>query len=122
MEKDYFDDRSYQAIHNSLIKEGDVVVICTKEAQKYASTMEHLIRGIVVKKLTTVKKHPRGIKVRVAKIQDDRYPTQEEINFILQFYRENEYEIESEMTRLSEKFEKGRITYIISKDNKIIRG
>lgn len=122
MEKDHFHDRSYQAIHNALIKEGDIVVICTKESQKTATELSDLVRGIVVKKLTTVKKHPRGIKVRIARISDDRYPTQEEINFILQFYKENEYEIESEMTRLSEKFEKGRITYVVSKDNQIIRG
>ena len=27
MEKDHFDDRSYQAIHNSLLEPGDVVYV-----------------------------------------------------------------------------------------------
>ena len=59
MEKDYFDDRSYQAIHNSLLEPGDVVYICTKEAQTYATTISDLEKGIIVNKLTSVKKHPR---------------------------------------------------------------
>lgn len=59
MEKDYFDDRSYQAIHNSLLEPGDVVYICEKEAQKYAQNLEDLTKGVIVHKLTSVKKHPR---------------------------------------------------------------
>lgn len=59
MEKDHFDDRSYQAIHNSLLEPGDVVYICEKEAQTYATNIEHLTKGIIVNKLTSVKKHPR---------------------------------------------------------------
>ena len=60
MEKDYFDDRSYQAIFNCLIEPGDVAWICTKEKQKIAQTIEDLDKVIIVRKLTSVKKHPRG--------------------------------------------------------------
>lgn len=62
MEKDYFDDRSYQAIFNCLLEPGDVVYVCEKEAQKYATNITHLTKGIIVRKLTSVKKHPRGVK------------------------------------------------------------
>ena len=62
MEKDYFDDRSYQAIFNCLIEPGDVCMICTKEAQTYAKTVDDLERIIICKKLTSVKKHPRRNK------------------------------------------------------------
>lgn len=62
MEKDYFDDRSYQAIFNCLIEPGDVAWICTKEKQKIAQTIEDLDKVIIVRKLTSVKKHPRGVK------------------------------------------------------------
>lgn len=122
MEKDYFDDRSYQAIHNSLLEPGDVVYICTKEAQKYATNIEHLEKGIIVNKLTSVKKHPRGIKVRIYPIKEGRYPTEEEIARVLRYYEKNKDEIESEMTPMILKFRKGRVTYVVGKDDKIIKG
>ena len=122
MEKDYFDDRSYQAIHNSLLEPGDVVYICTKEAQKYATNIEHLEKGIIVNKLTSVKKHPRGIKVRIYPIKEGRYPTEEEIAKVLRYYEKNKDEIESEMTPMILKFRKGRVTYVVGKDDKIIKG
>ena len=96
--------------------------ICEKEAQKYATNIEHLTKGIIVNKLTSVKKHPRGIKVRIFPIKEGRYPTQEEIAKVLRFYKENEFEIESEMTPMILKFRKGRVTYVVSKDDKIIKG
>lgn len=64
MEKDYFDDRSYQAIHNCLLEPGDVCYVCEKHMQKEinSSDISKLTKGIIVRKLTSVKKHPRGVK------------------------------------------------------------
>ena len=62
------------------------------------------------------------IKVRIFPIKEGRYPTQEEIAKVLRFYKENEFEIESEMTPMILKFRKGRVTYVVSKDDKIIKG
>ena len=96
--------------------------ICTKEAQKYATNIEHLEKGIIVNKLTSVKKHPRGIKVRIYPIKEGRYPTEEEIARVLRYYEKNKDEIESEMTPMILKFRKGRVTYVVGKDDKIIKG
>lgn len=38
MEKDYFDDRSYQAIHNCLLEPGDVVFVWKSMRKAYANT------------------------------------------------------------------------------------
>lgn len=62
------------------------------------------------------------VKVRIFPIKEGRYPTQEEIAKVLRFYKENEFEIESEMTPMILKFRKGRVTYVVSKDDKIIKG
>lgn len=124
MEKDYFDDRSYQAIHNSLLEPGDVVYVCEKHMQRQinSSDIKMLTKGIIVSKLTSVKKHPRGIKVRIYPIKEGRYPTDEEIARVLRYYEKNKDEIESEMTPMILKFRKGRVTYVVGKDNKIIKG
>ena len=122
MEKDYFDDRSYQAIFNCLLEPGDVVYVCEKEAQKYATNITHLTKGIIVRKLTSVKKHPRGVKVRIFPILEGRYPTEEEIQKVLRYYEKYKDEIEEENGGRADKFKKGRVTYVVSKDNNIIRG
>ena len=96
--------------------------ICTKEAQKYATNIEHLEKGIIVNKLTSVKKHPRGIKVRIYPIKEGRYPTEEEIAKVLRYYEKNKDEIESEMTPMILKFRKGRVTYVVDKNNNLIKG
>ena len=96
--------------------------ICTKEAQKYATNIEHLEKGIIVNKLTSVKKHPRGIKVRIYPIKEGRYPTEEEIARVLRYYEKNKDEIESEMTPMILKFRKGRVTYVVDKNDNLIKG
>ena len=65
MEKDYFDDRSYQAIFNCLIELGDIAWICTKEKQPIAKTIDDLDKIIIVRKLTSVKQHPRTVGLRL---------------------------------------------------------
>lgn len=64
MEKDYFKDRSKESKIFSEINVGDTVYICEKYMQKYAKELDHLTRGIVIRKLTR-KNHPRGIKVEI---------------------------------------------------------
>lgn len=65
VEKDYFDDRSYQAIFNCLIELGDIAWICTKEKQPIAKTIDDLDKIIIVRKLTSVKKHPRTVGLKL---------------------------------------------------------
>lgn len=67
MEKDFFLDRSYASSYNNLLRMGDMVYICEKSAQKYAQTINHLTKGIIVRKLTSALYHPRGIKVEIQK-------------------------------------------------------
>ena len=62
------------------------------------------------------------IKVRIFPIKEGRYPTEKEIRKVLRFYAENEFEIESVMTPMILKFRKGRVTDVVSKDDKIIKG
>lgn len=61
MEKDHFDNRSYQSIFNCLLEPGDVVYVCEKHMQTQitSSDINMLTKGIIVRKLTSVKKHPR---------------------------------------------------------------
>ena len=63
MEKEYFHDRSEEANYYDSIHKGDVVLICEKHMQKIAHKKEDLTEGVVLKKLTNKKFHPRGIKV-----------------------------------------------------------
>lgn len=60
-----FDDHSYQAIFNCLIEPCDIAWICTKEKQPVAKTIEDLDKIIIVRKLTSVKKHPRTEGLRL---------------------------------------------------------
>lgn len=69
MEKDYFPDRSYQSQFYELISEGDTVYICEKHMQHVATNLDHLTKGIVLRKLTK-HDHPRGIKCEVAVINE----------------------------------------------------
>lgn len=62
MEKEYFKDRPDERTKVSIIKPGIYVIICLKDAQKYAKKLEHLTYG-KVKKVLTHHDHPRGIKV-----------------------------------------------------------
>lgn len=64
MEKDYFQDRSPDAVYYDAIHVGDLVFICEKQAQKYAKTIEDLTLIQVTKHLTSQKLHPRGQKVQ----------------------------------------------------------
>ena len=63
MEKDNFKDRTIETTKVSAIKNGMIVFICEKQAQKYASKMEDLTCVEVIDVLTR-HDHPRGIKVR----------------------------------------------------------
>ena len=67
MEKDYFLDRSYASTENYLLHIGDIVYICEKHMQKTAKNIEDLTKGKIVRKLTSNKTHPRGIKVEIQK-------------------------------------------------------
>lgn len=64
MEKDYFKDRPIEVTKIKHIKQGVHVLICTKDAQKYAKELADLSYGIIVRVLTK-KDHPRGIKVEI---------------------------------------------------------
>ena len=64
MEKDYFKDRPKEVTDIDYIKPGVHVLICTKEAQKYARELSDLTYGIVIRVLTR-NNHPRGIKVEI---------------------------------------------------------
>lgn len=62
------------------------------------------------------------IKVRIFPIKEGRYPTDDEIKKVLRFYEKNKDEIESEMTPMINMFRKGRVTYVVDKDNNLIKG
>ncbi|MBR9648389.1 DUF2196 domain-containing protein [Clostridium tyrobutyricum] len=64
MEKDHFKDRSLECKLINSINIGDTVYICEKSMQRYASKLEDLSLGIVVRKLTR-HDHPMGIKVEI---------------------------------------------------------
>ena len=51
-----------------------------------------------------------------------RYPTEEEIARVLRYYEKNKDEIESEMTPMILKFRKGRVTYVVDKNDNLIKG
>ena len=62
------------------------------------------------------------VKVRIFPILEGRYPTEEEIQKVLRYYEKYKDEIEEENGGRADKFKKGRVTYVVSKDDKIIRG
>lgn len=125
MEKDYFDNRSYQAIFNCLIEPGDVCYVCEKHMQKEinSSDINLLTKGIIVRKLTSVKKHDKGIKVMIFYIPHNKQPTQEEIQAVLRYYEKYKDEIDQEIPGTKfDKFRKGRITYLVSPQGQILYG
>lgn len=125
MEKDYFHDRSYQAIFNSLIEPGDVCFVCEKHMQTQitSSDINMLTKGIIVRKLTSVKKHPRGVKVMIFYIPHDKNPTQEEIEIVLKYYNKYKDEIDQEIAGTKyDKFRKGRVTYLVNSQGQILYG
>lgn len=125
MEKDYFPDRSYQAIFNCLIEPGDVCFVCEKHMQKQitSSDINMLTKGIIVRKLTSVKKHPRGVKVMIFYIPHDKNPTQEEIEIVLKYYNKYKDEIDQEIPGTKyDKFRKGRVTYLVNAQGQILYG
>lgn len=123
MEKDYFDDRSYQAIFNCLLEPGDIAWICTKEKQPIAKTIDDLDKVIIVRKLTSVKKHLRGVKIMGFKLRRDYLPTQKEIETVLRYYEKYKDEIDQEIPGTKfDKFIKGRVTYLVSPDGQILYG
>lgn len=65
MEKDYFRDRPIESTIFDGIRVGDEVLICEKDAQKYAKEISDLTYGTVIEKLTK-HNHPRGIKVKIS--------------------------------------------------------
>lgn len=125
MEKDYFDDRSYQAIHNCLLEPGDVCYVCEKHMQKEinSSDISKLTKGIIVRKLTSVKKHPRGVKVMIFYIPHSKHPSEKEIQTVLEFYEKNKEEIDLEIPgTLYDYFRKGRVTYLVNSEGYILYG
>lgn len=60
--------------------------------------------------------------MRIFPIKEYRYPTDEEIRKVLRFYEKNKDEIESEMTPMINMLRKGRVTYVVDKDNNLIKG
>ena len=62
------------------------------------------------------------INIRIFSIKEGRYPTDEEIRKVLRLYEKNKDEIESEMTPMINIFRKGRVTYVVDKDNNLIKG
>lgn len=66
MEKHHFKDRSEESTKFDEIFVGEPVLICEKEMQQTAKTIDDLTMGYVMKKLTK-RDHPRGIKVMIQK-------------------------------------------------------
>lgn len=117
MEKEHFKDRSYHCKHREMIQVGDTVLICEKQAQKYACEINHLSKIIVVRHLTSKKYHPRGIKLLGYKIRHNLNPTPEQIDKVVRYYENNKNLIDSgENKALSQKFVVGRGVYLLNKN------
>lgn len=123
MEKDHFKDRSYHCKYNDMIQIGDVVYICLKENQKRikSDNIDLLTKGIVLRKLTNKKYHPRGIKLYIFSIRHNVNPTPEQIDKVIRYYNQNRKLIDSgENKTLSAKFVIGRGVYLLdSNGNKL---
>lgn len=119
MEKDHFKDRSYQCKYNEMLQIGDVVLICEKHMQKKinSSDISLLTKGIVVRKLTSKKYHPRGQKLEVYPIRHSINPTDEQIQKVLTYYETHKDLIKSRKNPvLSDKFKVGRAVYLLDKN------
>lgn len=64
MEKDNFKDRPIESTLVNKVKINDLVYVCIKPMQKWASDIDDLHFG-VVKEILTKHNHPRGIKVKI---------------------------------------------------------
>lgn len=93
------------------------------QTQITSSDIGKLTKGIIVRKLTSARKHPRGIKVMIFYIPHGKNPTQEEIEIVLKYYEKYKNEIDEEIpgTRF-DKFRKGRVTYLVSPNGQILYG
>lgn len=97
--------------------------ICTKEKQKTATTIEDLDKVVIVRKLTSVKKHPRGVKIMGFKLKKGYHPTPKEIEIILKYYEKYKDEIDQEIPGTKyDKFIKGRVTYLVNPQGDILYG
>lgn len=63
------------------------------------------------------------VKVMIFYIPHGKNPTQEEIDIVLKYYEKYKDEIDEEIpgTRY-DKFRKGRVTYLLDKNNNLIKG
>lgn len=95
MEKDYFLDRPLSVREHLQVYNGRMAFICTKDAQKYAKTLNDLKLIKIGNSHTSVGEHPRGQKVTGTLVLRDDYG-----NYI------NGDLVE----------EKGRCTYFVDKD------
>lgn len=97
--------------------------ICTKEKQKTATTIEDLDKVIIVRKLTSVKKHPRGVKIMGFKLKRGYHPTPQEVEAVLKYYEKYKDEIDQELPGTKfDKFTKGRVTYLVNSQGQILYG
>lgn len=104
MEKDYFLDRSLEAMYRDKIPNGAKVFICTKQMQPYAKELEHLNLITVTGNLTTSSVHARGQKVMGEEYKRDRYG-----NILLNGNGET-------ITTT----QKGRVTYLLTEDGEAV--
>ena len=117
MEKDHFKDRSPHCTQRSKIKQGSVMYICEKNAQKYAKDISHLTKIICVTHLSKKQYHPKGLKVKGYKIRDNINPTKEQIEKIVIYYHTHRRLIDSgENKTLSDKFAVGRGVYLLDEN------
>lgn len=117
MEKDHFKDRSPHCTQRSQIKQGSVMYICTKDAQKYAENISHLTKIICVTHLSKKQYHPRGLKVKGYKLRDNINPTPEQIEKVVDYYHTHRRLIDSGVDPiLSSKFVVGRGVYLLDEN------
>lgn len=122
MEKHYFKDRTKIATQNDSVLIGDVVYICLKEQQKTATTINDLTKVVVVRKLTSKRFHPRGIKVMGYAIPHDIHPNKASIQEVISYYAEHKCEVDAEdNSPIADLFKKGRIVYICNYAGEIMR-
>lgn len=104
MEKDYFLDRSPEAMYRDKIPNGAQVFICTKQMQPYAKELEHLNLITVSENLTTSSIHARGQKVTGEEHKRDPYG-----NMLI-----------NENGEIETTTQKGRVTYLLTEDGEAV--
>lgn len=70
-EEDYYKDRSKESTQYNALNRGDTVYILEHRMQPFASTMEHLVKG-VIKRITRCD-NPRGVEVQIVNEYDFEY-------------------------------------------------